>query len=303
MRSHPEQTTSPPLMVHAVRARGPGTGGVGGHSGRAPGTASTRSPEDVADSPDGAARLPAPCASDRTSLPQIRGPKRNPIGNRGDQVSPAFFQCTLLAARRTVPPPRQRSGSAGTLPGQGARSWKPCAPPLEDGTSRGLSPLRTPRCTRTHNARARCPLRSARWRFHTERGSIFFSLLGKGRLGRRAASGWQPAQGQILSRLQSSGTSGEDRGVAGRRGGRGSAAGGWVCAPASDEGGDQRGDEAQGGSAPGRDPSVPSPALLPHPGGARRVGEARPGLQPSSFWPFCLPFPRSVASSFCPDFL
>lgn len=288
MRSHPEQTTSPPLMVHAVRAGGPGTGGVGGHSGRAPGTASTRSPEDVADSPDGAARLPAPCAGDRTSLPQIRGPKRNPIRNRGDQVSPAFFQCTLLAARRTVPPPRQRSGSAGTLPGQGAGSWKPCAPPLEDGTSRGLSPLRTPRCTRTHNARARCPLRSARWRFHTERGSIFFPLLGKGRLERRAASGWQPAQGQVPSRLQSSGTSGEDRGVAGRRGGRGSAAGGWVCAPASDEGGDQRRDEAQGGSALGRDPSVPSPALLPHPGGARRVrgGAARaPALLLLAFLP------------------
>lgn len=54
-------------------------------------------------------------------------------------------------------------------------------------------------------------------------------------------------------------------------------AGGWVCAPASDEGGDQCRDEAQGGSAPGRDPSVRSPALLPHPGGARRVrgGAAR----------------------------
>lgn len=54
-------------------------------------------------------------------------------------------------------------------------------------------------------------------------------------------------------------------------------AGGWVCAPASDEGGDQCRDEAQGGSALGRDPSVRSPALLPHPGGARRVrgGAAR----------------------------
>lgn len=189
MRSHPEQTTSPPLMVHAVRARGPGTEGVGGYGGRAPGTTATRSPEDVSDSPDGAARLLAPCVGDRTSLPQTRGPKRNPIGNRGDQGSPAFFQCTLLAARRAVPPPRQRSGSAGTLPGQGAGSWKPCAPPLGDRTSRGRSPLRTPRCTRTHNARARCPLRSARWPFHTERGSIFsFPLLGKGRLGRRPAS-------------------------------------------------------------------------------------------------------------------
>lgn len=148
-------------------------------------------------------------------------------GTTGDQGSPAFFQCTLLAARRAVPPPRQRSGSAGTLPGLGARSWKPCAPPLGDRTSRGRSSLRTPRCTRTHNARARCPLRSARWRFHTERGSIFpFPLLGKGRLGRRAASGWQLAQEQVLIRLGSSRTSGEARGVAGRRGGRGSVAGG-----------------------------------------------------------------------------
>lgn len=94
-------------------------------------------------------------------LPQIRGLKRNSIGNRGDQGSPTFFQCALLAARRAVPPPRQRSGSAGTLSGQGAQNWKPCAPPLGNGTSRGCSPLRTPRCTRTHNARARCPLRSA----------------------------------------------------------------------------------------------------------------------------------------------
>lgn len=205
-------------------------------------------------------------------LPQIRGLKRNSIGNRGDQSSPAFFQCALLAARRAVPPPRQRSGSAGTLPGQGAQNWKPCAPPLGDGTSRGCSPLRTPRCTRTHNARARCPLRSAFWRIHTERGSIFFfPLLGKGRLGRRAASGWQLAQGEVLISLGSSRTSSEGQGVAGRRGGRGSAVGGWVCAPASNEGGDQLRDETQGGSASGRDPSVLSPALLPHPGGARRV--------------------------------
>lgn len=41
----------------------------------------------------------------------------------------------------------------------------------------------------------------------------------------------------------------------------------------------------------------------PTPGARGGFGEARPGLQPSSFWPFCLPFPRSVASSFCPDFL
>lgn len=57
-------------MVHAVRTRGPDTKGVGGHSGRAPctaGTAVKRSPEDVSDSPDGAARLPAPCVGDRTS--------------------------------------------------------------------------------------------------------------------------------------------------------------------------------------------------------------------------------------------
>lgn len=130
-------------------------------------------------------------------LPQIRGLKRNSIGNHGDQGSPAFFQCALLAARRAVPPPRQRSGSAGTLSGQGAQNWKPCAPPLGDGTSRGCSPLRTPRCTRTHNARARCPLRSARWRIHTERGSIFsFPLLEKGRLVRRAAPGGSRHRGR-----------------------------------------------------------------------------------------------------------
>lgn len=51
-------------------------------------------------------------------LPQIRGLKRNSTWNHRDQVSPAFFQCALLAARRAVPPPRQRSGSAGTLPRQ-----------------------------------------------------------------------------------------------------------------------------------------------------------------------------------------
>lgn len=210
-----------------------------------------------------------------------------------------------------------RSGAAGTRslrPSFSTPSWPPGAPSRRLGSGRArlglcpdrepgagspaLRPLRTgppagsPRCgphaVRAHTMPARGPLRSARWRFHTERGSIFFPLLGKRRLGRRAASGWQPAQGQVPSRLQSSGTSGEDRGVAGRRGGRGSAAGGWVCAPASDEGGDQSGDEAQGGSAPGRDPSVPSPALLPHPGGARRVrgGAARtPALRLLAFLP------------------
>lgn len=81
-----------------------------------------------------------------------------------DQSSPAFFQCTLLAARRGGTASAAvglRWDSAGTR----SPSSMPSAPPLGDRTSRERSLLRTPRCTRTHNARARCPLRSARWRF------------------------------------------------------------------------------------------------------------------------------------------
>ncbi|XP_055465025.1 translation initiation factor IF-2-like [Psammomys obesus] len=180
-------------MVHAVRARGPGTGGVGEHSGRAPGTAGTRSPEDLADSPDGAARPRALGGGDRTSLLRTRGPKRTPTGRRGDQHSPAFF---------SAPPGRQArrpaaSAAAGlgwdTAP-TGAR--RPALRPSGDRTSRGRSPPRTPRRTRTHNARAR-------------RGAIFASpLLGKGRPGRRAASGWQRARRQVPIRLGRAGTGG-----------------------------------------------------------------------------------------------
>lgn len=98
------------------------------------------------------------------SLLQIRGPKRNPSGAAGIRARRPSFSVPSWPPG-AAGPPRQRSGSAGTRPGPGARSSMPSAPPLGDRTSRERSLLRTPRCTRTHNARSRCPLRSARWRF------------------------------------------------------------------------------------------------------------------------------------------
>lgn len=78
-------------------------------------------------------------------------------------------------------------------------------------------------------------------------------------------------------------TSGEARGVAGRRGGRGSAAGGWVCAPASDEGGDQRRDEAKAGLLRGGTPLSGLLRSSPTPGARGGFREARRGPRPSSF--------------------
>lgn len=100
MRSHPEQTTSPPLMVHAVRARGPGAGGIGGDSGRAQDTADTHSPEVLAASLDGAVRSRAPWVGYRASLFCRSADRSGTERSSWDQSSPAFFQCTLLAARR-----------------------------------------------------------------------------------------------------------------------------------------------------------------------------------------------------------
>lgn len=129
-------------------------------------------------------------------------------------------------------------------------------------------------------------VRSARWRFHTERGSIFsFPLLGKGCLGRRAASGWQPAQGQLPIRQGSSRTSGEARGVAGP--GVGEVAGprqegGSALQPPMRAGigaGTRRGAALLRGGTPVSRPLRSSPT----PGARGGFREARPGPWPSSF--------------------
>lgn len=256
---------------------------------------------------------------------QIPSTGRAGSARPGSAVEPLF--------RRSADRSGTRAGAAGTRAGRpsfSAPSWPPGAPSRRLGSGRarlglcrdpepgarcpalrplGTGPPASAPCCGPHAARAHTmPARGVRSAppagAFSERGAIFsFSLLRGGSPGRRTASRWQRAQGQVPIRLGSARTGGEAWGVAGRRGGRGSAAGGWVCAPVSDEGGDQHRDEAQGGSAPGRDPSVPSPALLPHPGARGGFGGARPGPGPSFFWPFRLPFPRSVASSFCPDFL
>lgn len=269
---------------------------------RAP--AGTHEPEGLADSLDGAAGLRAPCVGDRVSLPQPRGPKQSPSGSRGwgNQSSPAFFQCTLLAARRAVPPPRPRSGSAGTQPGPGVRSSKPCAPPLGwvgDGRTQDLPralPAADPTLhARTQCPRARCPLRSARPPAGAfgEPGAISsFPPLRGGLSGRRAASRWPRTQGQVPLPIRL----GSGRAPAARRGaspGVGEVAsrrrrrrreGGWVCTPASDEGGDRRRDEAPGSSLGSREgpPLCPVP-LRSSPTRGRAAGSGRRGPGRPSF--------------------
>lgn len=277
MRSHPEQTTSPPLMVHAVRARGPGAGGVGGDSGRARDTADTHSPEVLAASLDGAVRSRAPWVGYRASL-LCRSADRS--GTRAEQLGPE------LAGLLSVHPPgrqarRDRLGS-GRAPLGLCRDQEPGAlrPALRpSGTGPPVSaPCCGPHAARVHTMPALGVRSAPPAGAFSERGAIFsFSLLRGGRPGKREVSRWQRTWEQVPIRLGSPRTGGEARGVAGRRGGRGPAAGGWVCSPASDEGGDRRRDEALGGSAAGRDPLCPVPCAPPPLGGARRVwgGAAR----------------------------
>lgn len=123
MRSHPEQTTSPPLMVHAVRARGRGTEGVGGHSGRSPGAAGKRCLEDVSDSPDGAARLPEPGVGDQISPADPRTEEELDREPRGPGL------VGLLSVR---PPGRQaRRPAAWAAVGLGWDSARTGIPELE----------------------------------------------------------------------------------------------------------------------------------------------------------------------------
>lgn len=206
--------------------------------------------------------------------------------SNGDQSSPAFFQCTLLAARR--------GGTASAAVGLGWDSAGTRSPELDAQRSapRGQDlPRALPAADPTPHAYTQCPRSGVRSAppagAFSERSAIFsFPLLRGGRPGKRAASRWQRTREQVPIRLESPRTGGEARGVAGRRGGRGRAAGGWVCAPASDEGGDRRRDEAQGGSAAGRDPLCPVPCAPPPPGGARRVrGDAARALLLLAFPP------------------
>lgn len=248
----------------------------------------------------------------RSRHTRTRGIRRFP--RRGGRAPRALCWRSSLF-RRPADRSRTRAGAAGTRahpPSFSAPSRPPGAPSRRLGSGRaqlglsrdtesgarrlalrplgGTGPPASAPCCGPHAARAHTmPARGVRSAppagAFSERGAIFsFPLLRGGPPGRRVASRWQRTQGQVPLpiRLGSASTGGEARGVAWRRGGRGSAAGGWVCAPASDEGGDQRRDEAQGGSAPGRDPSVPSPALLPHPGARGGFGEARPGVGPPS---------------------
>lgn len=303
MRSHPEQTTSPPLMVHAVRAGGPGTGGVGGHSGRAPGTASTRSPEDVADSPDGAARLPAPCAGDRTSLPQIRGPKRTRSGTAGTRsLRPSFSAPSWPPGARSR---RLGSGRArlGLCPDRELGAGSPALRPLRTGPP-AVSPRCGPHAARAHTMPARGVRSAPPAGAFTLRGARSSSLCSE-------KGAWKGVRRPGGSRLRGrSRAAYRVRGPAARTGA--SPGVGEVAGPRQ-EGGSAHQPRMRAGISAGTKLRA---ALLwggtplsrplrssPTPGARGGFGEARPGLQPSSFWPFCLPFPRSVASSFCPDFL
>lgn len=287
-------------MVHAVRARGPGTGGVGGDSGRARDTAGTHSPEVLAASLDGAVRSRAPWVGYRASL-FCRSADRS--GTRAEQRGPE------LAGLLSVHPPSRQarrdrldSGRArlglGRDPEPGAR----CPALRPSGTGPPASaPCCGPHAARVHTMPALGVRSAPPAGAFSERGAIFsFPLLRGGRPGKRAASRWQRTRELVPIRLGSPRTGGEARGVgevAGRR-----REGGSALQPPT-RAGIGAGTRRWAALLRGGTPSVPSPALLPYPGARGGFGEAQPGLGPSFSWPFRLPFPRSVASSFCPDFL
>lgn len=182
--------------------------------------------------------------------------------------------------------PRRRSGSAAALFGPGARSRISALRPPRPGSPAALL-ARTPRCTRTHNARARCPLLSARSGFRAPGAIPGFPLLGRGHRAAARRPSRQRAWGQVRIRRGSPGSAAR-RGaapgvweVAGPR-----REGGWVCAAAANEGGDPAGTR-RGAALLRGGPYRPVPCAPPPAGGAWRVrGPDRvppsPGLSASS---------------------
>lgn len=300
MRSHPEQTTSPPLMVRASRAPARAAEGRAGaipiQSTPAGSTDAGTSLSGRAARADGAGGLPGvPALRVRGSLSQIReleqkrvAPRRPDTSEQGpspDRGRPG------LPSRR--PPssqaPRPAASSAaigirGTLPRPGAGASVPCAPPPRDRTSPECFPkdtmLHAHTHTHTHNA-PRSVHSSLPALGFGEPGTILpFALVGgwrvtvphareAGRKGKTARVRWAVGAGQVLSRPPSAG----QRRAAGARDPAGFA-GGWVHARGRRRGRGAGRNQALVFSALGMDPTVPSPcapsAPPPPPGASGR---------------------------------
>nr|XP_012639035.2 uncharacterized protein LOC105881735 [Microcebus murinus] len=236
--------------------------------------------------------MPAGRAVARTSLYGSRTPGRRggqaprradsangSWGRRGAEGAPASLRGARLASRRAVLPAASAAalGLRGTLPGRGAGASAsvPRAPPPRDRTSTVRSPKETARGTRTHTQCPRAAPAPARPLSVSVR-ILSFPLLGGGRVRspRRARSGGERGsreappdggRGAGPGRGGSRRVGGAARGVAGRRAQGGLGSGRRVGPLARPPRGRERRNEALGGSAPGRDPTVPSPRAPPPP--------------------------------------
>lgn len=319
MRSHPEQTTSPPLMVRALRAPTRAAERQAGAlptrptpaGGAAAGTSLSRGGPQ-SDGVGGVGWLPgAPELLVRASPPKVRGqeqkraapPRPTPRGRgRRRRGQPGLL--SVRPPRRQAPrpaSPQKGSGSAGLCPGTEPGPLSPCAPPPRDGTSPERFPRQTLPCTRTykharthsltHTITSAAPTPALPLSVSVRPGLSYSSpspgeggslprTPGKqGGKGKPREPRGQRAQGR--SRV-----GGETRGVAGRRvpGRELVPPKGRFALAAAKEGGERRRNQALGCSAPGMDPTVPR--RLPHPG--RAAGSEPPGPRPRS-----LPLPAS----------
>lgn len=198
-------------------------------------------------------------AAPRRPTPRIGGRRRS-------EGAPASFQGVRLAARRPVPPPNSAAiGLRGTLLQHRARAPVPCAPPPRDRTSPKRSPKQTLRCT---GARARAHTHARTHTMPRAQPTPARSLSVSVRPGRSSPSPSSGEAGSLPRTPGKRGGKGTPRGSRGRRAqgrsrGSGRARGG---SRRSGRGAaEDRGAPLLCCSAPGMEPTVPSPRAPPAP--------------------------------------